>query len=144
MSITWRTDYAMRITYELARLGDGARANIGVLADNASVPYNFARQIANTLARAGLLDSRRGTQGGFSLTRPAEQINLLEIFVAMGEKPTMSLCTHDVLACNRGENCPIHNGVWLPLDDMIERQLASTTLAECVRFGESRSSAQAV
>lgn len=132
MSIAWRTDYAIRMVYELAKLGPGARASVGVIAQAAGVPYDFARQIANRLARCGLLGSRRGSQGGFSLARPAEELTLLDIFEAMGEKPTMSLCTHDSGVCGRTAACPVHRGVWLPLDGMIRAQLASTTLAQTV------------
>lgn len=135
MPIAWRTDYAMRIMYETACLGRGGQANIGELAERAGVPYDFARQIANKLTHEGLLISRRGSKGGFLLARPAEEISLLDVFLAMGEKPTMSLCTHEEGICARGPLCPMHQGVWLPLDEMIERQLASQTLAESVRLG---------
>lgn len=136
MSIAWRTDYAIRIAYELAKLGPGVRASVGAISETAGVPYDFARQIANRLARSGLLVSRRGAQGGFTLARPADEITLLDIFVAMDEKPTMSLCTHDEHVCRRTADCPVHNGVWRPLDQMIHNQLASTTLADTVVLGD--------
>lgn len=136
MSIAWRTDYAFRIAYELAKLGPGVRASVGVISETAEVPYDFARQIANRLARYGLLVSRRGSQGGFALARPAEQITLLDIFEAMDEKPTMSLCTHDEHVCRRTADCPVHNGVWRPLDRMIHDQLSATSLADAVALGE--------
>lgn len=64
MPIAWRTDYAMRIMYETACLGEGGQANVGQLAERAGVPYDFARQIANKLTHEGLLMSRRGFQRG--------------------------------------------------------------------------------
>lgn len=138
MPIAWRTDYAMRIAYELARRGDGARVSVGVLAEEAEVPYDFARQIANRLARSGLLLSRRGSHGGFLLSRPAREISLLDVFKAMDETPTMSLCTHDEHDCSRVDFCPVHHGVWRPLDEMVERQLSQTSLLDCVTEGERR------
>lgn len=137
MSVAWRTDYAVRIMYETARLGPGEMASIGVIAESAEVPYDFARQIANRLAHAGLLQSKRGSRGGFFLARPAHEISLLDIFRAMDEQPTMSLCTHAPDVCGRTGHCPIHHGVWRPLDDLIERQLASMTLAEAVAKGSA-------
>ncbi len=135
MPIAWRTDYAIRIAYELTRLGPDARCSIAVLSESADVPYDFARQIANKLARSGLLVSRRGSQGGFALARAADEISLLDVFVAMDEKPTMSLCTYDEHACRRTDDCPVHNGVWKRIDAMIERELATMTLADCVAEG---------
>jgi Rrf2 family protein len=135
MPVAWRTDYAMRIMYETARLGPGRHASISTISESANVPYDFARQIANKLAHEGLLVSRRGSKGGFMLARPAERITLLDVFLAMGEKPTMSLCTHDETVCIRTECCPIHHGIWLPLDELIERQLRGMTLADAVARG---------
>ncbi|HSK48259.1 MAG TPA: Rrf2 family transcriptional regulator [Coriobacteriia bacterium] len=135
MPIAWRTDYAMRIMYETACLGEGGQANVGQLAERAGVPYDFARQIANKLTHEGLLMSRRGSKGGFLLARSAHEITMLDIFLAMGEKPTMSLCTHVDGLCSRSEVCPIHHAVWSPLDDLIERQLASESLADAVARG---------
>lgn len=126
----------MRIAYELARRGDDARVSVGVLAESAEVPYDFARQIANRLARCGLLVSRRGSHGGFALSRPSNQISLLDVFDAMEEAPTMSLCTRAEHDCSRIGFCPVHHGVWRPLDDMIERQLRQTTLSDCVTEGD--------
>lgn len=136
MPIAWRTDYATRIMYETARLGPGAQASIGVICEHADVPYDFARQIANRLAHKGLLTSRRGSKGGFSLARPAEDITMLDVFRAMDELPTMSLCTHDPSVCRRSPNCPTHHGVWGPLDAMIEQQLASLSLARAIQVGD--------
>jgi Rrf2 family protein len=135
MPIAWRTDYAMRLMYEAARLGPGAQENVGVLAERAGVPYDFARQIANRLAHEGHLVSKRGSKGGFLLARPAEEITLLDVFKAMDELPTMSLCTHEANSCPRAHDCPLHHGVWLPLDEMIEAQLKAMTLAEAVVRG---------
>ena len=135
MPVAWRTDYAMRIMYEAARLGSGQQASINVLSERADVPYDFARQIANHLAHEGLLVSRRGSKGGFALARPADKITELEIFVAMGEKPTLSLCSHDETLCSRAGRCPVHHGVWQPIDEMITKHLASMTLAAAVELG---------
>lgn len=132
MPISWRTDYAIRIMFETARLGPNTLASIGVIAESSDVPYDFARQIANKLAHRGLLSSRRGARGGFMLARPAEEITVLDIFEAVGELPTMSLCTHSSERCGRESFCATHHAIWLPLDQMIRAQLSGLTLAEAV------------
>ncbi len=136
MAIAWRTDYALRIMYETARLGEGGMASVSVLAECADVPYDFARQIANRLSHQGLLRSKRGARGGFLLARPADEITMLDVFVAMDERPTMSLCTHSEHVCARQELCPVHNALWLQLDDVIERHLSGLTLAQAVAVGD--------
>ena len=137
MPIQWRTDYAVRLMYEAARLGDGSMATVQHLAEAGSVPYDFARQIANELVRGGLMVSRRGARGGVGLARSAADITLFNIFEVMGERATLSLCTFDPGVCNRTDNCPIHNSVWRDIDAMIEQKLTSVSLAECVTRGSA-------
>jgi len=136
MAIAWRTDYALRLMYEIARLGEGGMASVTTLAEQAGVPYDFARQIANRLAHEGLLVSRRGSKGGFALARPADQITCLEIFQAMDEDPSMSLCGQEANLCSRVEVCPMHQAIWLPIDRLIVEHLAGLTLAEAILRGE--------
>lgn len=136
MPIQWRTDYAVRLMYEAARLGDGSMATVQRLAEAGSVPYDFARQIANELVRGGLMVSQRGARGGVGLAKPAADITLFDIFEVMGERATLSLCTYDPGVCGRTDNCPIHNSVWRDVDAMIERQLSSVSLADCVARGD--------
>jgi Rrf2 family protein len=47
------------------------------------IPYAFLLKIMNRLAQAGILRSKRGPQGGFSLAQPAKEISLLEIIEAV-------------------------------------------------------------
>lgn len=135
MSISWRTDYAMRIMYELAKRGEGARASVSVLAKDASVPYDFARRIANHLAHAGLLESRRGARGGFALTASPDVITLLDVFDAMDERATLALCTLNEAGCSREGFCPFHHGLWSRMDALIASELAATSLTDAVKAG---------
>jgi Rrf2 family iron-sulfur cluster assembly transcriptional regulator len=143
MPVAWRTDYATRIMFEIARLGPQGQASISVIAASAHVPYDFARQIANKLAREQLLVSRRGSRGGFLLARPAEEITMLDIFRAMDEKPTMAACTHEGGICERTPTCPIHHGLWRKLDESIEQHLSTMTLAGVVHLGATLSEPKA-
>ena len=47
------------------------------------IPYDFLVKIMSQLARTGLLRSKRGPHGGFSLAQPAQEISLLEIIEAV-------------------------------------------------------------
>lgn len=69
---------------ELARLhGSGTLAQIEHLARTEAVPANFLAQILGKLREAGLIASRRGSQGGYTLARPPEEISLHDILVAV-------------------------------------------------------------
>lgn len=84
VKISLKVEYACRVMVELARLhGSGELAQIGALAKAESVPANFLAQILIKLREAGLILSRRGKQGGYTLARPPEEISLLDIVVAV-------------------------------------------------------------
>lgn len=132
MAINWRTDYAIRLMCEVAGLGEGVRDTVRRTSESTGVPYDYARTIARDLVNAGLLQSRRGVGGGIELARSAEMISILDIFEAMGEPPSISLCTADPTICVRSDTCGIHHGVWQDVDGMIRDYLANTTLAKAV------------
>lgn len=84
MKISVKVDYACRVLAEMARLhGTGALAQMEQLAAAEAVPPNFLAQILGELRDAGLVTSKRGSQGGYALARPPEQITLYDILTAI-------------------------------------------------------------
>ncbi len=129
MPITKRTDYAIRIMFELARLDYAGRATAREIADEGGMPYEFARAIITELVANGLLVSRRGIGGGVELARPASRITLWEIVSAIEPQMCMSECTVRPDVCDRSGWCPTHL-VWGRLDEVIADELRSVTLEE--------------
>jgi Rrf2 family protein len=69
---------------ELARLhGSGELAQIDHLAQTEAVPANFLAQILIKLRDHGLITSRRGNHGGYTLARSPEEISLYDILMAV-------------------------------------------------------------
>ncbi len=136
MAINWRTDYAIRLMCELAKLGSGERDTVRRTAETVAVPYDYARTIARDLVSAGLLKSRRGVGGGVELARSAEDISILDIMQAMDDQASLSLCTADPSICGRSDTCAIHVGVWRGLDVVIEGYLSQHSLADAVALGQ--------
>jgi Rrf2 family protein len=84
MKVSVKVDYACRVLAEMARLhGTGALAQIEQLATAEAVPPHFLAQILGSLREGGLLTSKRGSQGGYALARPPEQITLYDIVQAI-------------------------------------------------------------
>lgn len=84
MKISVQVDYACRVMAELARLhGSGALAQIEQLSKVEAVPATFLAQILCKLRNHGLINSRRGNQGGYTLSRAPEDISLYDILVAV-------------------------------------------------------------
>ncbi|WP_414662947.1 RrF2 family transcriptional regulator [Horticoccus sp. 23ND18S-11] len=84
MRISVKVDYACRVMVELARLyGSGDLAQIDHLARTEAVPASFLAQILIKLRDYGLITSRRGNHGGYTLARAPEEISLHDIMVAV-------------------------------------------------------------
>ena len=84
MKISVKVDYACRVMAELARKhGSGELAQIEHLAETEAVPANFLAQILLDLRNHGLITSRRGNRGGYTLARPPDEISLYDILMAI-------------------------------------------------------------
>jgi Rrf2 family transcriptional regulator, cysteine metabolism repressor len=84
VKISVKVDYACRVMAELARLhGSGELARIEHLAETEAVPANFLAQILLDLRDHGLISSRRGNRGGYTLARSPEAISLYDILMAV-------------------------------------------------------------
>ncbi|MFN8130246.1 MAG: Rrf2 family transcriptional regulator [Solirubrobacteraceae bacterium] len=83
MRITARTDYALRAAVELAAAEPGVPVKAERLADAQKVPLKFLENILASLRHAGLVESRRGPEGGYLLARPPEEITLADFIRAI-------------------------------------------------------------
>ncbi len=84
MKISLKVDYACRVMAELARShGSGGLAQIEHLAEAEAVPPAFLAQILLKLRDGGLITSRRGNQGGYTLAKAPDEISLYDILVAV-------------------------------------------------------------
>jgi len=99
------------------------------------VPKPYLRKLLYALRRAGLVDTKRGYEGGFVLTRPPSKISLLEIAEAVEPKRAGSQCLLGLVGCTDATPCPMH-AFWKKEWPRIRAELARTTLskaATCIR-----------
>ncbi len=84
MKISFRLEYACRVLTALARRqGAPGLARVESLAREECVPANYLVRILNDLREAGLVESKRGVGGGYTLARSPEDISLRDIALAV-------------------------------------------------------------
>lgn len=131
MKISTKTRYGMRFMIDLAQnQGEGCVA-LKDIAERQGISKKYLEQVVAPLAAAGLLTVTRGSQGGYRLSRPAEQITLADIVGASEDGLELLTCTSDLLACERADGCPSRR-VWGGLQDAINGYLSGQTLADMV------------
>jgi len=81
--VSQRLDYTLRGLTALARQTPGTYVAAGEIADELGLPRRFVEQQFTGLARAGIVDCRRGAGGGCALLRPAEDITVGEVVRAV-------------------------------------------------------------
>ncbi len=96
--------YALRALMALAEAAP-ASVSITALAEQTDAPRKFLEAILLELNRAGLLVSRLGRSGGYSLARPAAMISLADIIRVVEGPLALAPCA-SVTAPGRCSTCP--------------------------------------
>src|SRR4029079_6555567 len=89
------------------------------LAERRKIPEQFLEQLFSTLRRDGLLTSHRGMKGGYTLSRPADEIDVLEVVQAL----------HGRI----GQEAEEAGGIWAEGVGALRKVFKETTIAEIAR-----------
>jgi Rrf2 family protein len=113
----------------LARASDGEYAGAASLANSVGAPGNYLGKLLQSLARAGLVEGRKGLNGGFRLARPADQISLYDIVEPIEHVSKWDGCfmTHKI--CDRRRPCPVHQR-WATVREAYTRFLQETSVRD--------------
>ncbi|HUN65164.1 MAG TPA: Rrf2 family transcriptional regulator [Bacteroidota bacterium] len=143
MQLTMTGEYAIRAILSLAADPDGKAQQISDIARNWEIPENLLRKIIPQLSRAGLIHTRRGTNGGIRLAIPADVLTLLDVIEAVEGKLSLNRCLIHSDFCHRERSCPVH-GVWCEAQSALKQILRQKTFAELARQNAAQSSEQLV
>ena len=137
LTISRQADYASRIILHLALQPNGDRITAGEIAKQRLIPRSFVRRVVTQLSAAGLLTTTRGSDGGITLARPADQITLLEVIEAIDGPLMLNICTEEPQFCPLMPACTVHQA-WVDARHLLTTHLAQVTfdkLAARHRFG---------
>ena len=76
MRVSAKGEYALQALLDLARQGTEGLRPIQEIAARQGIPQRYLEQVLLQLKRAGFLDSRRGSAGGYRLARPAAEVTV--------------------------------------------------------------------
>jgi Rrf2 family cysteine metabolism transcriptional repressor len=145
MMFSTKAEYGVRVMVELARRagesadGAGSVVPLAEIAEHDGMPLAYLEHLVARLRKAGLIDSRRGSRGGYMLARPAEQITTAEIVEALEGSIAPIECISQgpdgTIVCSR-ESDPDHvcptKLLWTKVRFSIVKALEDTTLADLV------------
>ncbi|WP_270936923.1 Rrf2 family transcriptional regulator [Falsiroseomonas oryzae] len=142
MRLSTRGRYAVMAMVELAARQSGleaaaeagsgrAQISLSEIAQAQHLSLAYLEQLFGPLRRAGLVASARGPGGGYRLARPAGQISISEIVLAVDEPLQATRCEEGGPGCLAGQRCLTHD-LWAELGDQIRLFLEGLTLADVI------------
>ena len=133
MKISTKGEYGIRAMLELSQhYGEGYVQSAKIAAAR-MIPENYLYQLLITLRKAGLVQSRRGPQGGHMLARPPKEITLAEVVRALEGPLAPVTCIQEgvVDTCPYTERCVLKD-VWREVTASTRRILTDHTLGKLV------------
>ena len=114
------TKYAIRILQYL-HLHSKELSSASTISNSIGVAYPFVNKIAGSLKRHGLLTTVQGRHGGYKLARPAVEISVYDIFLAIEGELQIVSCLKNEQCCNQGtaDKCAAHDYLLTLQDDVV-------------------------
>lgn len=133
MQITKAGEYAVLGLMCLARRPAGSVVMIDEVSREEHIPKSFAAKIFQSLTKAGIVKSIRGTGGGFTLLRSATEITVLEVIEAIEGKIAFQRCLVEVEPkCEHFGGCALC-GLFEEAQDRVKEVFSRTTLADLMK-----------
>jgi len=115
---------------DLAMCGGHRPVTMAAISERQRISLSYLEQLFGKLRRSKIVESVRGPGGGYYLARPAEQITIAEIIVAVDEPLDATSCGGKG-NCHDERQCVTHD-LWMGLNAKIYDYLASVTLQQLV------------
>lgn len=140
MKISYKSDYAMKAVLDLAlRYNEQEPVSIHDTARRIDAPVKFLEQIFSSLKVHGIIESRRGSSGGYLLAKPPEKITLGEIIrVIEGPTEPISCVREDYTGCNEIFTC-VFRSIWQDIHQQTSRVIDNINFKDlALRYDSAR------
>jgi Rrf2 family protein len=125
-----QVQYAICGVFDLAYNAQGEPVQVRVISERQGVPTRYLEQIFQRLRRAGLVASKRGPGGGYTLARAPAEIDLRQILEAVEGPLTLAVAGEDAEPAD-GTHRP--DFLWMGLSERMAETLEETTVESLCR-----------
>ncbi|UCD57130.1 MAG: Rrf2 family transcriptional regulator [Candidatus Hydrogenedentota bacterium] len=136
MHLTRGADYGLRGMVYLARQPADKLVMANEIAAAENMPEYFFSKIFQNLAKVGLVNSFRGSNGGFLLAKPPAEITVREVTEAIEGPIAFSRCVNAPQTCEKSSTCPFHY-YWKEAQQGLFAILEKYSLADAVSYIEA-------
>jgi Rrf2 family protein len=129
MRVSAKVDYAVRAAVELARRESDGPVKGDVIGEAQGIPFKFLENILAELRTEGIVMSRRGSDGGYWLARPAAEITVAQVVRAV-EGPIAAVRGQRPTEVDYPPSSAALRDVWVALRASLRMVLDRVTLAD--------------
>ena len=130
MNITSKGRYALRVMLDLAQHRDEAYVSLKAVSERQGLSMKYVESIVANMKKAELLDSARGKEGGYRLSRDPKDYSIGEILREIEDNLAPVSCIKaGSIACEHAGEC-MTVPMWKELDDITNAYLNQVTLED--------------
>ena len=131
MKVTAKEEAGLLLMAHLAQLADQGPVSLAQIAEDSQVSLAYLEKVVPDLRKAGLVQSERGVNGGYTLSRPPEDITVAETIRALNGDILSNYCVGVGLLnpCAHIDDCLVHP-LWGKLYQRINQTLEGITLKD--------------
>jgi Rrf2 family protein len=134
VKLSTKTRYGVRAVFDIAYHNSGRPTQARDIARRQDVPLRYLEQIFQELRRANLVDAKRGPKGGYSLSRPPENITLGDVLRAV-QGPIELLADEEQGEKTRPKS--VCASIWKELAQKIDSAFDGVTIRDLCQRGEA-------
>ena len=132
MKISTKGRYALRIMVDIAINSKDKFVPVSDIAKRQGISNKYVENIISMLNKAGFLETKRGKEGGYRLTRAPEKYLVGDILNICEGDLSPIYCTKSDGVCERKDICKTYS-FWKGLDSVINDYVYSKTLKDLMK-----------
>lgn len=132
MKISTKGRYAIAIMMDLAMHNDGTFTSLKDIATRQEISIKYLEQIISKLNKSGFLETARGNNGGYKLTRNPCEYRVGDILRATEGELAPIYCLTSEGNCKKEKTCKTLS-FWKGLDNVINEYVDSKTLEDLIK-----------
>ncbi|MBW8309653.1 MAG: Rrf2 family transcriptional regulator [Candidatus Paracaedibacteraceae bacterium] len=129
MKLSSKARYAVMAMVDIAHYGEAGPVPLSAISLRQGLPLAYLEQLFNRLKKADLVVSCRGSNGGYKLSRPRQELRVYDVIAAVDTPLKATRCsTHEAIGCQgTSSKCMTHD-LWGELSSVVEGFLQYVTL----------------
>ena len=131
MKVSTKLKYGLKFLIYLGANQEGNNITLKEIAENENISVKYLEQIITILRPLQILNSTRGNNGGYSLSKTPQEIQLFDIFNTLQGDFIEMNCIERPGSCNTSQVCPTRD-LWVDMRKIYVDYLKEKTLQELV------------